>query len=426
MHKKLFLVVVLFFIALDLNALEKIEPLDTKIIPQDASFFAKNIIDVNYSNQTKKNIESRFKKFVTKPWHSRFEKKYAQKYTKSADNFQKCFDRNFRKYSSSQIAYVKSNAKGIKSLQLNGILVKNSDERVAPTDLACIKKDLYPGVEYFDNYQNSRLYIGSPVKIGGISKDKKWYLVHSHETSYGWVRASDIALVKNRDIHFFKNAKLGVILNDKNNLKLGMFFPIKDFIDYDARFFIPKKGKDGFVSWGLISLNKEYFAQIPLNFTRHNVSRIANNLLRKPYGWGGSFDRRDCSATTRDFFTTFGIYLRRNSKSQIDSDQAKRICDISGKNNKERIDILNQCAVPFKTLVYLPGHIGLYIGSYNLQGKRVPLILHNIWAVKTANNNGYEGRRIINKSIISTLEVGKEVGKDALLMLDRVTKFSVF
>jgi hypothetical protein len=60
--------------------------------------------------------------------------------------------------------------------------------------------------------------------------------------------------------------------------------------------------------------------------------------------------------------------------------------------------------IPFLTLVYIPGHIALYIGAYNNQ----PIIFHSTWGVKTIKN-GVEGRHIVGKSIISSLELGKEL-----------------
>ena len=39
-------------------------------------------------------------------------------------------------------------------------------------------------------------------------------------------------------------------------------------------------------------------------------------ISRQPYGYGGLYDNRDCSAMTRDLFAPFGLYLPRNSSEQ--------------------------------------------------------------------------------------------------------------
>ncbi|MCK5293744.1 MAG: glycoside hydrolase, partial [Arcobacteraceae bacterium] len=49
-------------------------------------------------------------------------------------------------------------------------------------------------------------------------------------------------------------------------------------------------------------------------------------------------------------------------------------------------------------------HIALYIGMY----KDEPLVFHSTWGIKTLKN-GIEGRHIVGKSVISSLELGKDL-----------------
>jgi hypothetical protein len=60
--------------------------------------------------------------------------------------------------------------------------------------------------------------------------------------------------------------------------------------------------------------------------------------------------------------------------------------------------------VPFLTLVRKPGHIMLYIGSKDGE----PVVLQTIWGLKT-RHRGIEGRRIIGRTVISTLEPGADL-----------------
>ena len=50
-------------------------------------------------------------------------------------------------------------------------------------------------------------------------------------------------------------------------------------------------------------------AKKPLPFTAKNVALLAKEFYGEPYGWGGSYECRDCSATTRDFLGPFGIFF---------------------------------------------------------------------------------------------------------------------
>jgi hypothetical protein len=61
--------------------------------------------------------------------------------------------------------------------------------------------------------------------------------------------------------------------------------------------------------------------------------------------------------------------------------------------------------VPFSTLVYLKGHIMLYIGIKENE----PLVLHNMWSVRLKDSNGRKYRHIIGKATVTTLEPGKGI-----------------
>jgi len=65
-------------------------------------------------------------------------------------------------------------------------------------------------------------------------------------------------------------------------------------------------------------------------------------------------------------------------------------------------------------LLYKPGHIMLYVGTY--RGKAV--VFHNLWGLKT-QVKGKEGRYVIGRSIFSTLDIGKDlscIDRESLLI----------
>ena len=63
---------------------------------------------------------------------------------------------------------------------------------------------------------------------------------------------------------------------------------------------------------------------------------------------------------------------------------------------------MRENGVPFSTLVYLKGHIMLYIGAKNNE----PLVFHNIWSVRLKDETGRKYRHIIGKATVTTLEPG--------------------
>jgi hypothetical protein len=100
-------------------------------------------------------------------------------------------------------------------------------------------------------------------------------------------------------------------------------------------------------------------------------------------------------------FTPFGLWLPRNSASQARVGKYIPLQHL-GQSQKEKLII--QKGIPYLTLLWKKGHIMLYIGAH--QGKAI--IFHNLWGIKT-KNNGKEGREIVGKSVITTIQPGKEL-----------------
>jgi cell wall-associated NlpC family hydrolase len=142
--------------------------------------------------------------------------------------------------------------------------------------------------------------------------------------------------------------------------------------------------------------------------TAENMAAIANELVNEPYGWGGLHGNRDCSAMVRDLFAPFGIWLPRNSAHQ--AKQGGSFIDLSDLSADEKEGVILAQGVPYLTLLWRPGHIMLYIGSY--EGE--PLVFHNMWGISTRDLLGRRGRRIVGHAAITTLHPGRELfGYDA-------------
>lgn len=103
----------------------------------------------------------------------------------------------------------------------------------------------------------------------------------------------------------------------------------------------------------------------------------------------------------RDLYAPFGIWLPRNS-----SEQAKtgRVISLEHLTPEQKKEVIIEEGVPFETLLHKPGHILLYLGVY----KGEIAVLHNAWGVKTIRY-GVEGRKIIGKTVITSLHMGEEV-----------------
>jgi len=139
----------------------------------------------------------------------------------------------------------------------------------------------------------------------------------------------------------------------------------------------------------------------PLYLNQENLTRITSDVMQSNYGWGGLYEERDCSSTLRDIYTPFGIWLPRNSRQQSRIGKVFAMGDL---NTTSKEELIKREGIPFETFLHRKGHIMLYLGTYDDN----IMILHNMWGIKTLDDNAEEGRIIVGKVVISTLAIGSE------------------
>ncbi|MBL3518934.1 SH3 domain-containing protein [Arcobacter lanthieri] len=286
------------------------------------------------------------------------------------------------------------------------ITLKNTNVRVIPTNSPMFYNPQLPGEGFpFDYNQNSLLKINTPIIVSHLSKDQAWAYIESHFVG-GWVEINNIAFVDENFMQEFEKANFFISVKEKfpiydnifrEYIKVGTIFPKKDNL-----FIIAKADDKQNAVISHISLDENQVEQMPLKYTSENRTKILKEFLNEPYGWGGLLNNRDCSSFTQDYFSVFGKYLHRNSKAQTING---KYLDISNLTLEEKKEFIKQNGIPFSTLVYLKGHIMLYIGIKNNE----PLVVHNIWSVRMKDKDNKEFRHIIGKAIITTLEPAKEI-----------------
>ena len=299
-----------------------------------------------------------------------------------------------------------SNFNDYNILPKKAITLKNVNIRVLPTNSPMFYDPTQPGEGFpFDYNQNSSLKINTPIIVSHLSKDRAWAYIES-STVGGWVEIGTIAYVDNDFIQEFKTSNYFVSVKEKfpiydpifrEYVKVATIFPKKN-----NKYIIAKKddNQNAYISY--IDLNNDEVESMPLTFNSENRIKIAKQLIDEPYGWGGLLNNRDCSSFTQDYFATFGKFLHRNSKAQLSNG---KYLDMSKLSNNEKKEFMRENGVPFSTLVYLKGHIMLYIGIKENE----PLVLHNMWSVRLKDSDGRKYRHIIGKATITTLEPGKDI-----------------
>jgi hypothetical protein len=301
-----------------------------------------------------------------------------------------------------------------------GIVIKPTFIRILPTIRPFYETpDDFP----FDQLQFSEIKPNEPVRILHATKDGVWLYI---ETSYanGWVEPDVVRFADESFRKRMTNAAqvvvtrdFAAIQTDEGNVlpqpKIGTLYPlVKEEPDYWlVEVAVAGDGQHAALKTARIA--KSDASRHPLSFSPEMLTLIGNELLKTPYGWGELYRNRDCSATTRDFFLAFGIWLPRNSLKQITSGPFVSLENLSRVDKENRI---REQGLPFRTLVHHKGHIMLYIGLHD--GK--PIILHTPWALRYKPKDCPENKFVIGRTVLSTLEAGIELPLSKGTTLERL------
>ena len=316
-----------------------------------------------------------------------------------------------------------------KNRMLSGLVVKRTDIRFFPTREICASNPTNGG---FDQFQHSSVSPGSLVGVYHVSKDSLWTYVQTRFVR-GWVQRADLAIAyeKSEALAYDEAKERLVVTGNFINVfsdpsfeqiafsaQMGTSFPLLYLPgleggtknSYVIR--IPFREADGRLTFhkGYIPRDKDVHSGF-LPYTQMNLAREVFKMLHQPYGWGEMSGARDCSRLIMDLFSAFGILMPRNSKFQarmgIDLGQ------VENRTSKEKERILDQ-AVPFATLLRLPGHIMLYLGKH--RGRHY--VIHNIWGIQETGESGPVLKKI-GGVVVSDLNLGASGPKGSLL--DRIT-----
>ncbi len=74
--------------------------------------------------------------------------------------------------------------------------------------------------------------------------------------------------------------------------------------------------------------------------------------------------------------------------------------DLSASTPAQRLDYLAQHGEPLRTLIYIGGHVMLYIGNTTRNGVAVPVVYQDVWGLRPADNSR---RAVIGGSVILPL-----------------------
>jgi cell wall-associated NlpC family hydrolase len=266
----------------------------------------------------------------------------------------------------------------------------------------------------FDNLQISSVRPGTPLYVLGHSVDGAWAYVQTPDVQ-GWVQAKGVGFVDESFIAAWSHRpsdSWGVVIaasapvsdaggTFRFNATAGTLLPLApNAIPGRASqraVLVPARDIDGRARVREARLPDTALAPAPIAATPHHLARLIKSLIGRPYGWGNMNFYDDCSSELQSIFSAFGIWLPRHSSAQM---TAGDMTDLSSATPAQRLDYLVKHGEPMRTLVYIGGHVMLYLGNTTHDGHTVPLVYQDIWGLSPADNSR---RAVIGGSVIFPL-----------------------
>lgn len=253
----------------------------------------------------------------------------------------------------------------------------------------------------FDNLQDSALWVGTPVYVLHVSQDKAWSLVLTPDSYFSWIKSNDLAYASSEFIQQWQaKAKKGLmaitqtqtsIVDEQQHFLfssyIGAVFPMAE----KNSVYIPLNNKQqATISQGYV--NAQAIQKMPVTATKRHLAMLIKQLQNRPYGWGGAFFFNDCSQELKSLFAPFGIWLPRNSAQQAQYTSL----DLSEQTMEKRVATLKQKGHPLMTIIYIGGHVMLYLGTQN----NTVITYQNVWGLAPAAR---DKRYVIGQSALLPL-----------------------
>lgn len=383
--------------------------------------FEQNLSLLPVSKEFFQNDDKTYKKYFFSAWHGDFKNLNSKNLFWS---FEAYLNKNNKYYFFNKQIIPKSwfekniinaNISALGSINKKALVIKNALLKNFPTQESILKNPFKEGEGIpFDYAIDNILNIGSPVLISHLTKDKRYAFVR-FENSFGFIQTDALEIFSEHRTKIYENLNFITPLFEKMPVfdekgryffetRIGAIYP---YYKSDEKYYYGKIGENKY------KIAKDKAANFPLEFNDLHLKHQLSEVLNLPYGWGGYGFERDCSLLTHDIFVPFGLYMPRNSLAQ---NNAFSHFDISFLSNTQKKEFLKNFAKPYLSLLYLKGHIMLYVGSF----KDKELAIHSIWGLRKSESK----RLLISRSVITSLEIGKGEIADENLLLSKLKEIS--
>lgn len=288
-----------------------------------------------------------------------------------------------------------------------GAAVRAASVRALPSDVRMLEEK---GDVEFDQLQFTQIKTWTPVGIFHASSDGKWFYIQA-PYSRGWVKAKDIAVFSSRaelkkyvraDSFLAVTGESVPVYADEDFQTLlqapsmGAVLPLIEKSETAYVIQLPARMKGGVarLKKGYVRLTADVAEGFPA-FTQRNIINQAFKLLGARYGWGGTYNGRDCSGFTQDVFLSLGVEMPRSSKGQ--GFVGTQLGHFAYKEAADLKTAMLDAAVPGITILRMPSHMMLYLGKVDGQY----YVIHSTWAERYSMTSDDKNR--INQVVVSDL-----------------------
>jgi len=317
-----------------------------------------------------------------------------------------------------------------------GLVVRRAALRTFPTTLRVFSEK---GDTDIDRFQETAEFPGTPVVIAHASADGRWLFVvspryaawtekdnvaegsaaevfgYADKAPYRVVTGAVVRTVFTREVPAVSQLQLDMGTRVPLVTDLPPDQPVNGQTPYAAHVIeLPLRQADGTLAFtpALLQKNTDTAADY-LPLTRANIIRQAFKFLGERYGWGHSYDGRDCSGFVSDVYRSMGVQMPRNTSRQAISPALAHRAFTDRDSHEERLKAAH--ALQVGDLVYIPGHVMMVIG--HLHGQ--PYVIHDVGGMSYRKADGSRARIKLNAVSVTPL-LPMLYGKDSTF-IDHMT-----
>ena len=301
------------------------------------------------------------------------------------------------------------------------LVVKRADLRTFPTRTRVFRSNDDTDI---DRFQESALFPGTPAVIVHGSRDGQWSFVVSplyaawvenqylaegpRDQVFGYTHRTPTLIVTGPTVHTVHNPEQPGV----SELQLDMGVRVPLLKDWPSN--KPVNGQHPYTSWvielpirgkgdklelvpALLNKNVDVAAEY-LPLTQANLLTQGFKFLGERYGWGHSYNTRDCSGFVSEVYRSFGVELPRNTSDQGVSPALNRIAFTDKDDRAARMKVVRDLQVG--DLIYIPGHVMMVIGKENGQ----TYLIHDTTGITYKDAQGQIVRASLNAVSVTPLE----------------------